>query len=60
MSDKAIKRFIADTEDEVMYVIQLGFQDTWKVVFDDAYEMRQEETLIGTKEEVEKKFNIKL
>ncbi len=60
MSDLAVKRFISYEQDEVIYVINTGFQDKWMVVNEDAYEMSLGKTFIGTKIEVEQEFNIKL
>lgn len=60
MSDLSVKRFISNYGDEVIYTINTGFQDKWMVVFEDAYEMTLGTTFIGTKTEVESKFNIEL
>lgn len=60
MSDKLINQFIHKSQQEVIYVIQTGFQDTWLVLHEDAHEITLGTTFIGTKEEVKNKFNIKL
>lgn len=60
MSDTNVKRFISKYEDEVIYVIQTGFQDNWMVVFEDAHEMSLGKTILGTKEEIGQKFKIEL
>lgn len=60
MSDISVKRFISKYEDEVIYVIHTGFQDTWMVVFEDAHEMSLGRTVLGTKEEIKQQFNIEL
>jgi len=60
MSDKLVKQFIHESQQEVIYIIQTGFQDTYIVVFEDAHEMSLGTTFIGAKTEVEKKFKIKL
>lgn len=60
MSDINVKRFISKYEDELIYVIQTGFQDTWMAVFEDAHEMRLGKTILGTKEYIEQQFKIEL
>jgi hypothetical protein len=60
MSDISVKRFISKYEDEVIYIIQTGFQDNWMVVFEDAHETSVGHILLGTKEEIEQKFKIEL
>ena len=60
MSDISVKRFISCYEDEVIYVINTGFQDKWMVINEDAHEMTLGTTFIGTMVEVEQKFDIKL
>ena len=59
MSDLSIKRFISD-ETEIIHIIKTGFQDKYIVVFEDAFERSLGETIIGTKEEIEQKFNIEI
>ena len=58
ISDVNVKRFISKFEDEVIYVIQTGFQDTWMVIFEDAHEMSLGNAIFGTKEEIKQKFKI--
>ena len=60
MSDISVKRFLSHYEDEVIYVINTGFQDKWMVISEDAHEMTLGTAFIGTMVEVEQKFDIKL
>lgn len=60
MNDKTIKRFIHNNEQEVIYIIQTGFQDTFIVVHEDAHEMSLGNTFTGSKIQVEAKYKISL
>ncbi len=55
-----IKTYVVNSQDEVIYIIRGGGRDCYIVVYDDAYEISRGETFLGTKEQVETKFNIKL
>ncbi len=52
--------FISDEGTEVLYIIKTGFEDKYITVWEDAYELVLGDTFIGTKEQVETKFSIKL
>jgi len=45
---------------ELIHVIQTGFNNKYIVVYEDAYEINLGKVIFGTKEEIEKKFNINL
>ena len=60
MSDISVKRFLSHYEDQVIYVINTGFQDKWMVISEDAHEMTLGTAFVGTMAEVEQKFDIKL
>jgi hypothetical protein len=60
ISDISVKRFLSHYEDEVIYVINTGFQDKWMVINEDAHERTLGTAFIGTKIEVEQEFDIKL
>jgi len=59
MSDVNVKRFISE-DTEVVYVIKTGFQDKYIAVFEDAFEISIGKTVLGTKEEIESNFKIRL
>lgn len=54
------QRFITKSKDELIYVLQAGFEDTFIVVFENAYGDNIGETLVGNRKMVEDTFNIKL
>jgi len=60
MGNKSITRFISEDQQEILYIFQTGFDDKWMVVFEDAHEITLGTSFIGTKTEVEQKFNIRL
>jgi hypothetical protein len=60
MQDRTIKAFIHESQQEVIYIIKTGFQDTFLVVHEDCHEMTLGSTFTGSKIEVEKKYNIKI
>lgn len=60
MQDRLVKTFIHKNQPEMIYVIKTGFEDKWIVVHEDAHEITLGNTFIGTKEEVENKYEIEL
>jgi len=45
---------------ELIYIIKTGFEDTYIVVNEDAYNLHTGKTMILNKEGIQKTFNIKL
>ena len=54
-----VRRFISDTEDEVLYIIKMGFQDEYLAVYESAYG-DGEIVFRGSKKETETNFDIEL
>lgn len=54
------KAFQLGDEPEVIYVIKTGFEDTYMVVYEDAWEINLGHVDVLTKFQVEKAYNIKL
>lgn len=47
-------------EDQLIHIIKTGFEDEYIVVYEDAYNFHMENSYIGSKKEIEFKFNINL
>ena len=58
--ERDIKSFQLQGEPELIHVIKTGFVDRYMVVYEDAYEINLGEVIFGTKNEIEKLFNIVL
>ena len=54
-----VDRYLSPYEDEVIILNRVG-DDEYVVVYDDAYEISRGTSFFGTKEEIEKKFNIEI
>ena len=55
-----VKSFELEGEPECIHVIKTGHFDTYIVVYEDAYELSLGKVFIGSKKDVETKFNIEL
>jgi hypothetical protein len=54
------RTFQLEDEPELIHIIKTGFNNTYMVVFEDAYELELGNVIFGTKLEIEKRFNINL
>lgn len=52
--------FLLEKEPYIIHVIKTGFVDKYMIVYEDPFELYLGEVSFNTKEEVEKKYNIKL
>jgi len=59
IAPQVVQRFLSDDEDSLIYIIQ-ATDDRFIVVHDDCYFISSGETFVGTKEEIEQQYNIKL
>lgn len=57
---KSVMKFVHTLCPEVIYVIKTGFHDKFIVVHEDAHEMVIGNSFVGSQEEVENKYEIKL
>lgn len=55
-----VLKYLHIYEQEVLYIIKTGFEDTYIVVHEDAHETTIGNTFVGCKKDVEKKYNIEL